>query len=1206
MKKFLIYGFINDNPVLITNSQNLSFASTFDETMSLQRNMKSSLSFKITDKLESGETNPFLGLVYPNAHIRLKVWENVDNDPKYHTYDYIITNISSEFYKEVLVYNISAEDFASTVYSKEGQGMSIDSTGTLRELTEEILFKSRKNLIYRNLYHNYFSFATYRNAPTDAYIDYSNFLYTFPSGSSAASFEISRDKGITSILKYRFGFRVIIGGTGNTNFSATLEQYNISGTKIGTDCTIVINNNIEFSEVFLVQDETKYFKIVFNMNTTLDKQVLISLFSFYLEESYAEEVAFDLDTGDSIYAILGKDDLTQSLYLSDLYNENDFISEISYNGEYDIITFQKSTLTLDNSNLYNSLVEVAKLFNADLIFDYELGTVNFLNRDKYIFKGYKLNPEFNLLTLSREERTEELATVLHIRGSEDVLSSIPEMPPAFQSYFNDCIENDFTGSLYFETFELVYDYTLGSSLYPAGEVHNFTSAAAYIKNTPKYVNGSFTPIKAIEIDNFASVADKIPQFENTLYSLDYFMKSGKITQTLYDNFNKYVNDSLRKINIKSQIFSNRYYSNDTILSTKKSEIDFYTTNINVEERFLSDVFKNYEYVQCTSANSGGIVKFATGSTKVLNLKLPVLVVLLNNSDAYPTGVLKDNTTTRGYYAGNTTPGQTILYKDKDLTQKVDYSSTQNVTFYLFIAKDQTNSTITYAQLYTAYSGRIASRTNQNKYFASLFQTYGVAIDIGNPWTGLDRTHSIVLENGKLPVGSYLASLLDNYGYTNSSINGVSDELDKVNDDIQELTNNRKNYVIRLTELNSLINIPVTTTGTITVSSISGAGTAVNPWVATISATTIDTSKLYQFAEIKATNGTGSLFGGNPQSVLVDTIGVNTFTYKVVGGTTPIAGTITNLMVYPTSDTKAAYEAEKAGIENAIKSIDYKILIDSYDLVAASATIGTVTGTGTALDPWTATISGLTDTTLINVGASLIATNGTGRLYAGSPTYIRVTIVNSTSFTFQVVGAAGTNPVAGIITNLQVFSAYPIFGSLQHQKFILAYILQDIAAIPYIQNGIEPLYDKLYNEYSPNNIKNEKDAIVSNFYKVYERYIIENYYENTDEVTAEGLLAQSLVVFNRYKYPRIDFGVSIIDITALQDYEYIDLSIGDLILIQEENDRLYKSYAPENTKYLQLSQINYDLRRPEGTSLTVAQDDETKKILQKLMFTISGL
>lgn len=1201
MKNFLVYGFINDTPVLITNSQNLSFASTFDETMSVQRNMKSSLSFKIADKLESGEANPFLGLVYPSGRIRLKIWEDIDNDPKYNTYDYVITNMSSEFYKEVLVYNVSAEDFASSVYSKEGQGMFINSTGTLRELTEEILFKSRKNLIYRNLYNNYFSLATYRNAPTDAYIDYSNFLYTFAAGISTASFEISRDKGITSILKYRFGFRVILGGTGNTSFTATLEQYNISGTKIGTDCVIDITDNIEFSDLFLVEDETKYFKVVFDMNTDVEQQVLISLFSFYLEESYAEEVAFESESGDPVYAVLGREDLNYNLHLSEDFNEDDFVSEINYNQEYDIITFQKSTLALDNSNLYNSLVELAKLFNADLIFDYELGTVNFLNRDKYIFKGYKLNPEFNLLTLSREEKTEELATVLYIRGNENVLSAVPTMPTAFQSYFNECIENDFTGAVYFETFESGYDYTTGSDLYPAGEVHNFTSAAAYIKD----VRTNLTPIQNIELDNFATTADKIPQFENTLYSLDYFIKSGKISDSLYNAFNAYVNDSLRKINIKYNIFSTRYQHNDTILATKKSEIDFYSTNLNVEERFLSEIFERYEYVECSSVGPSGSINFVN-TTKVLNLSLPVLVVVLNSTDAYPTGFLQEEAMTRGYYAGDNTPGKTKLYKDKDLTQLINYGSTEHVTFYLFIAKDQTDATITYAQLYTAHVERLAMRTNQNQYFVSLFKSYGVAIDMGNPWTGLDRSHSILLENGKLPTGSYLACLLDNYGYTSTSINGIADELDAINNQIQELTNRRKNYITRLEELNLLINIPVTTTGSITVGSISGSGTDVDPWIATVSATTIDTNILHQSAEIAATNGTGSLYGGYPQSIMVDTIGTNSFTYKVIGGTIPTAGTITNLIVYPTLDTRAVYEAEKAGVQNAIDAIDYKIAIDNYDLVANTATIGAVTGSGTTGSPWRATISGLTNTSYIHVGASLIATNGTGRLFAGTPTYIQVSEVGATSITFIVVGSAGTNPVAGTITDLQVFSAYPIFGSLQHQKSILTYMLEDVAAIPYIQNGIEPLYDKLYNEYSPNNIKNEKDAIISNFYKTYERYIIESYYENTDELTSEGLLEQALVVFNRYKYPRIDFGVSVIDITALQDYTYIDLSIGDLILIQEENDRLYKSYAPENTKYLQVSQINYDLRRPESTALTVAQDDETKKILQKLMFTISGL
>ena len=199
--------------------------------MNIQRNMRSTLTFKITDKLEFGEANPFLGLVYPNAHLRLKLWENIDNNAGYRVYDYIVTNMSSEIYKEILVYNVTAEDFASVVYSKEGQGMSISSTGTLRQLAQQILYRSRKNVKYRNLYNNYFSLASYKNLTENAYVDYSNFMYTFPAGISSASFEIPRDRNITQILKYNFSFRVITGGTGNTSFAATLQQYDITNAK---------------------------------------------------------------------------------------------------------------------------------------------------------------------------------------------------------------------------------------------------------------------------------------------------------------------------------------------------------------------------------------------------------------------------------------------------------------------------------------------------------------------------------------------------------------------------------------------------------------------------------------------------------------------------------------------------------------------------------------------------------------------------------------------------------------------------------------------------------------------------------------------------------------------------------------------------------------------------------------------------------------
>ena len=49
--------------------------------------------------------------------------------------------------------------------------------------------------------------------------------------------------------------------------------------------------------------------------------------------------------------------------------------------------------------------------------------------------------------------------------------------------------------------------------------------------------------------------------------------------------------------------------------------------------------------------------------------------------------------------------------------------------------------------------------------------------------------------------------------------------------------------------------------------------------------------------------------------------------------------------------------------------------------------------------------------------------------------------------------------------------------MQHQRYILEYITQDLNNIAYLKNGITALYDELYNEYSPVNIKNEKDDIL---------------------------------------------------------------------------------------------------------------------------------
>ena len=84
-------------------------------------------------------------------------------------------------------------------------------------------------------------------------------------------------------------------------------------------------------------------------------------------------------------------------------------------------------------------------------------------------------------------------------------------------------------------------------------------------------------------------------------------------------------------------------------------------------------------------------------------------------------------------------------------------------------------------------------------------------------------------------------------------------------------------------------------------------------------------------------------------------------------------------------------------------------------ISTTGTVGSITGTG----PWTATITGMTDTADLVPGSAITATNGTGSLGAGG-TYIVASIVSNTSITYTATG--GTTPTAGTVTNITTTGA----------------------------------------------------------------------------------------------------------------------------------------------------------------------------------------
>lgn len=89
------------------------------------------------------------------------------------------------------------------------------------------------------------------------------------------------------------------------------------------------------------------------------------------------------------------------------------------------------------------------------------------------------------------------------------------------------------------------------------------------------------------------------------------------------------------------------------------------------------------------------------------------------------------------------------------------------------------------------------------------------------------------------------------------------------------------------------------------------------------------------------------------------------------------------------------------------------------IVSTGGVVGSVASgngtTGVTGFHW-ATITGMSSTSGISVGDYIYATNGTGSLYGGTPDYVEVTeIVSSTSIKYRIKG--GTAPIAGNVSNI---------------------------------------------------------------------------------------------------------------------------------------------------------------------------------------------
>lgn len=594
MEHFKLYVLLNasaDSRMLLTNSKNLSSAATFDEAFSIGKHDKSSLSFSIAEKLDTGERNPYLDHLLPESVIALDL---VDRKPIHDQNQgwaegllikYKIKGRQPRISKEMSIWDFSCEDYASAVYSKEAQGLSIDKTGTLQELTEEILGVSRKNMKYESLNINYATnVRSYEGRPSfqnrHPYIIFSDrYLNEFIGTARQPFISFIRPNKMVShsddplendydlqfdLLNssFRYGdgeapielaFNLVQKGPG---ISGSVEKdrdvYILRENLVGVSKTIVLP--------FKLHDETETLELQLSQPTG-------SNWYIGTDGIYNISIANYKITRNKDFLI--DQTYTDPLHLNNLENLKEFLGYDGLVGYQDM----KMTFTIENSNLYNAIVELATLFEAEVRFDYEDNAFYYVKTSAKPYRGYKIHPDINLLSINRPETSSDFASIFHIRGSDDVNSIIPSVPVEWRDYFLRCVENSFSNNSFFASY---------STDPEQGETYS-TIAAKYL--IPNLSNKSTFYERKTEIEKFAKQMDRVPNFDGTVYDFSYFANEGLIDSTHYEELMHKLYNDLRKINITANVKSYQYYTILSKYSSQQTQMAYYIQGIHNEQKF---------------------------------------------------------------------------------------------------------------------------------------------------------------------------------------------------------------------------------------------------------------------------------------------------------------------------------------------------------------------------------------------------------------------------------------------------------------------------------------------------------------------------------------------------------------------------------------------------------------------------------------------
>lgn len=606
MKKFRLYYEDNSGKDhLLTeydliNTEN-NIALTFDEQLTEEENNKYRLEFKTVAQLGRSQFSPqFNPIQKLKIGRKLKLYLGDSQSPIW----LIITSISPENQLHNIVYNISAQDYASYYFSRNGIGLEFSSfededfleegiSSTITGIGNHILRKSglqkmdytnQTNVIkifdYKELKPTLVSFKNedginlnHNGTYSFSCLDYKIIGNKMIFNGAEINFKLSSTVNVGKNIEKAYLTIVFFENDAQYAIDFLLSPY--ISYEWGTGRETYFKERFDF-ELVLKNDELEHIidgtitgidngikaqgtlpktNLELEWPTQFEISINGDIFSFKKKYLYVSnggsKLSIEFKKGDFIYTADPNFSFINSISSVGVYND---INESSWK-VIDETNSEKTSLEVSNSNTYNALIELANNTNAYLFFDYENKKIIFLKKDDMnLNTNYYLSPDVDIENFSLDYDGADFYNILHVRGGGDeygiavgIQPNITEEAFDFFTATSGAVGAHMDVTYTENKIGTFYQNILGKNSFEGLEPAN------WLANTD---SKSEEYIKNLE---FAKIADKIPYLDSFLINFDYFKENDLIDNNVYDEIFNEIYNKLRMINIKYQYWIRKKY-----------------------------------------------------------------------------------------------------------------------------------------------------------------------------------------------------------------------------------------------------------------------------------------------------------------------------------------------------------------------------------------------------------------------------------------------------------------------------------------------------------------------------------------------------------------------------------------------------------------------------------------------------------------------